>query len=95
MSMADHAQLWECKKSGAYFMHQSHLTFLDSIAAAVYKKGNCKSVESKPGTFTNIGAHLEFIKRMMAEKVRSNAMCPQFPIIFTITLLVSYFISIT
>ena len=91
-------------------MHQSHLNFLYSIAAAIpYKTGNCKSKWAKPGTFTNVGAHLDFIKREMAcddkqcyqpkynmaEIERSNSMCLQFPIKLIITLLVTYFISIT
>ena len=81
-------------------MPQSHLTFLYSIAAAIpYKTGNCKSKWAKPGTFTNIGAHLEFIQseianerqpRMANEReTRSNAMSHQFPVKLMITVIFS------
>ena len=81
-------------------MPHSHLTFLYSIAAAIpYKTGNCKSKWAKPGTFTNIGAHLEFIRREMANErqprmvnereMRSNAMSHQFPVKLMITVISS------
>ena len=70
-------------------MHSNKLSFRHSIAAKTDKRGSCiKSLWSKPGIFTNVGAHIEFIKDVMANErqnrmaiereTRSNAMSYQF-----------------